>query len=148
MKKCKVLYGNLGFTIIELMIVVAIIGVIASFAIPIYNDFIARGKVSEAMTLLAGTKNTTIEFFGDRGYWPPSVKSVGGKTGGTYTTNIITGGSNPKFFVEVTMTGNPHDVGGKSLRLYWDANTITWWCSTEGTANPIPTKYLPAPCRE
>ena len=59
-----------GFTLIELMIVVAIIGILAAVAIPAYTDYIARAQVTEAINLLGGTKTPLSEFYADRGAWP------------------------------------------------------------------------------
>ena len=55
-----------GFTLIELMIVIAILGVLASFAIPIYNDYVTRTQVAEAIELLSGLKNPIQEYSGCR----------------------------------------------------------------------------------
>ncbi len=59
-----------GFTLIELMIVVAIIGILAAIAIPAYQDYTIRAQISEGLTLSAGAKTAVSEYFMDRGVWP------------------------------------------------------------------------------
>lgn len=126
-----------GFTLIELMIVVAIIGILAAVAIPAYSDYIKRGKVIEGLGLLAGLKTPAEEWFSAKGYFP-SVISLGGKTGGKYTTGI---GFLPQFsysakFDDVDITG--------VLMLNYDTPSKTWNCK-DGTT--IPQRFLPANCK-
>src|SRR4051812_30134099 len=77
-----------GFTLIELMIVVAIIGILAAVAIPAYQDYIARAQVSEAVNLMGGGKTPLAEYFSDKGSFPPAPSSVMGNTAGKYTSII------------------------------------------------------------
>ena len=78
-----------GFTLIELMIVVAIIGILAAVAIPAYQDYIARAQVSEAVNLLGGGKTPLAEYYADKGQFPSSPASVMGNLSGKYTASII-----------------------------------------------------------
>src|SRR5512147_206916 len=83
-----------GFTLIELMIVVAIIGILAAVAIPAYQDYIARSQVSEAVSLTAGGKTPMAEYFADKGVWPSTASDVMGNVAGKYVSNItITAGA-------------------------------------------------------
>jgi len=85
-----------GFTLIELMIVVAIIGILAAVAIPAYSDYLSRSKVVEAIGLMAGLKTPAEEWMASMGVYGtvPAPSEIGGKTGGKYTrsvTRIATG---------------------------------------------------------
>src|SRR5687767_4746204 len=77
-----------GFTLIELMIVVAIIGILAAIAIPAYQDYIARSQASEAVQLLGGAKTAMAEFYADKGRWPMAPTSVLGNNRGKYTSLV------------------------------------------------------------
>src|ERR1700704_500574 len=77
-----------GFTLIELMIVVAIIGILAAVAIPAYQDYIARAQVSEAVSLLGSSKTPMAEYFADKGFWPTMLSEVLGNTSGKYSGGI------------------------------------------------------------
>src|SRR6266496_2944093 len=83
-----------GFTLIELMIVVAIIGILAAVAIPAYQDYIARAQVSEAVSLLGSGKTPFAEYFASQGAWPPTASDVMGNTAGKYTSGIVIGACN------------------------------------------------------
>jgi len=77
-----------GFTLIELMIVVAIIGILAAVAIPAYQDYIARGQVSEAVSLTTGAKTPLSEYFNNFGFWPIAATDVISNPSGKYTSRI------------------------------------------------------------
>jgi len=139
-----------GFTIIELMIVVAVIAVIASIALPAYTDYTTRAKVSEAVTLLGGLKVPMVEYFWAETRWP-SVTTIGGKTTGVYTSVIesqvwIDNGIQ-RYGVVATMKTDPK-IGNKKLIMMYIPEIVDWECTTEGLGeDAIPQKYLPTPCR-
>ena len=144
-----------GFTLIELMIVVAIIGILAAVAIPAYQDYIARSQVSEAVSLMGSSKTPLAEYFADRGFWPSALSDVLGNTSGKYTggvTGVDTGtinGTASSYSVEATMkTANVNAaITGQSVRLTTVDAGKNWLCTTGGAAAPLSSKYLPGACR-
>jgi type IV pilus assembly protein PilA len=125
-----------GFTLIELMIVVAIIGILAAVAIPAYSDYLKRAKVAEAIGLMAGLKTPSEEYFGSKGYWPPSIASIGGKTVGKYTTGIgITGTGYSAKMIDTTISG--------TVLMTYDTVAKTWSC----VSTTVLPAYLPTACK-
>lgn len=138
-----------GFTIVELMITVAIIGVLAAISVPLYNDYISRAKVSEAITLTGGTRIPMQEYLGTWGRWP-TIASIGGKTKGNYVSLISAGKVDDNiYFVEALMKGDISQKGvyGKQMRLLYRVDTREWTCTTSGAANPLPHEYMPTSCK-
>jgi type IV pilus assembly protein PilA len=140
-------YLQRGFTLIELMIVVAIIGILAAVAIPAYQDYIARAQVSEAVTLTAGGKTPMSEFFADKGVWPSTADVVMGNLSGKYVSNItITAGGNVSTALTLQAkmkgTGVNSSIVDKTLELS-STDGKSWQCS----GGDISSKYRPAACR-
>ncbi len=139
-----------GFTLIELMIVVAIIGILAAVAIPAYQDYIARSQVSEAISLSAGGKTPLAEYFADRGTWPAASSDIMGNTAGKYTSTItLMGGANAttsSITVEARIknTGVNSGITAGLLSLATTDGGKTWVCTT-GTG--MAAKYVPSSCR-
>ena len=140
-------YVQKGFTLIELMIVVAIIGILAAVAIPAYQDYIARSQVSEAVSLTAGGKTPMAEYFADKGVWPSSASDVMGNTAGKYVSAItitVGGGLSSPIYLQARMkdANVNSSITGQTLILT-SVEGKTWDCTT-GT---IGAKYRPSACR-
>lgn len=141
-----------GFTLIELMIVVAIIGILAAVAIPAYQDYIARAQVSEAITLLGGAKTPMSEFYADNGRWPTTLASVVPNTTGSYVQSVtITSGANttsPSATLQALFkaTDVNSKIAAKTVIMTTATGGNTWTCSSGGTA-AIDDKYLPGACK-
>jgi type IV pilus assembly protein PilA len=142
-----------GFTLIELMIVVAIIGILAAVAIPAYQDYIARSQVSEAVNLLGSGKTPFAEYYADKGVWPPTAGDVMGNTSGKYTAAIeITGTPVTTAPGEITLmatmqpSGINSNITSTTLLLATSDGGKVWNCTVGGT-NAINPKYVPGACR-
>jgi len=140
-----------GFTLIELMIVVAIIGILAAVAVPAYQDYIARAQVSEAVYLLQSGKTGLAEYYGDKTSWPSAASEAVGNTAGKYTSGIAILGSSTTGSVtlEATMktSGINSAITSGTALLYTLDGGRTWECKTGVSATPLAAKYLPSVCR-
>ena len=136
-----------GFTLIELMIVVAIIGILAAVAIPAYQDYIARSQVSEAVSLTAGGKTPLAEYFNDKGTWPAAATDVMGNIAGKYVCTITLGGAVTTvgtISVEARMKNSGVNSAITDGTLILTSNDAKQWSCTSGNLAP---KYRPASCR-
>ena len=136
-----------GFTLIELMIVVAIIGILAAVAIPAYQDYIARSQVTEAVSLTSSGKTPLAEFFGDKGVWPSTADIAMGNLSGKYVSNVtITAGNSLSSPVTLTAVMRSSGVNTSLIDKTLDltsADGKQWSCS----GGNISSKYRPAACR-
>ncbi len=144
-----------GFTLIELMIVVAIIGILASIALPAYQDYTVRAKVSEGSVAASALKVGVTDMFADRGLAGIAAYKTEVEADNNILTDKITAveiGANGS--ISVTMGGIPQlgtdnvltftpTIGGNDLADDNSAGTIEWKCD----ASTINDKYLPAVCR-
>ena len=155
-----------GFTLIELMIVVAIIGILAAIAIPAYQDYITRSQVSEAVTLGGGLKSPLAEYGADKNAWPtlligPTATAASNQLNATligkYSTvaSSVTG-TYPAGAITVTMTTGKASSASKNTLTYTTANggsswacgnTLTDGITTAPTTTNIESKYLPNACK-
>ena len=143
-----------GFTLIELMIVVAIIGILAAIAIPAYQDYIARSQVSEGVQLLGGGKTPLAEFFADQGRWPSAAGSVMGTLRGKYVSHIAYDTGSPTNPTSLSLSleaifkpaGVSKLIQGKTM-VHATTNGGRIWACGVGTGTPIDIKYLPGACK-
>ena len=136
-----------GFTLIELMIVVAIIGILAAVAIPAYQDYIARSQVSEAVSLLGAAKTPIAEYISDKGAMPAITDAVS-TTQGKYTQSIALTGDVTNVTLTATMksSGVNSAITGGGVEMRSPDGTKTWNC-TAGASSGLASKYLPGACR-
>ena len=143
--------GKAGFTLLELMVVVAIIGVLAAVAIPAYNDYVKRSQVSEATGLLWGAKTPMAEYFANAKRWPAQPGEVLGTTSGKYTASITYFGTPDNAAADMTLmatmaAGVSHELAGTTFLLETTDGGATWSCRAGGP-KPISGAYLPEACK-
>ncbi|MES1940565.1 fimbrial protein (precursor) [Salinisphaera sp. T5B8] len=141
-----------GFTLIELMIVVAIIGILAAIAIPQYQNYTTRAKASEGLTLASSAKTAVAETYQTDGAYPTSNAEAGlpGTISGEYVSSVVVGNGG---VITVTFNSTDSALNGKTLTLTPSTTTgsgsaatatgsISWVC--DGT---LDNQYKPANCR-
>ena len=137
-----------GFTLIELMIVVAIIGILAALAVPMYLDYSVRAQVAEGLNLAAGAKVAVAEFYQDRGAYPPDNDTAGLEAPTNITGSYVTQ-------VEVVANGVIEVTFGNNVNVKIDTailsvvptdadGSVQWSCSGDAT---LVDKWLPPVCR-
>ncbi|MBH6486730.1 pilin [Neisseria meningitidis] len=160
-----------GFTLIELMIVIAIVGILAAVALPAYQDYTARAQVSEAILLAEGQKSAVTEYYLNHGIWPGDNNSAGVASTATdikgkYVKEVKV--ANGVITAEMKSSGVNKEIQGKKLSLWAKRQdgSVKWFCgqpvtrdanakaanaddvAADGTNGKIDTKHLPSTCRD
>ncbi|HEZ5660438.1 TPA: pilin [Neisseria meningitidis] len=157
-----------GFTLIELMIVIAIVGILAAVALPAYQDYTARAQVSEAILLAEGQKSAVTEYYLNHGKWPGGNSDAGvatsSKIKGKYVKEVTV--ANGVVTATMLSSGVNKEIQGKKLSLWAKRQdgSVKWFCGqpvtrTTATATDddvtadsgnekIDTKHLPSTCRD
>ncbi len=136
--------GNKGFTLIELMIVVAIIGILAAIAIPAYQDYTIRSKVTEGLTFADHAKTTVSEFYLANNAWPTSNASAGLPLvlSGNYVSGVTVAMSSGVSTITVTFSSSV--ASGLNVVLIpsvVSSSAVQWTCTGSNA------KYLPSSCK-
>ncbi|EMS3257572.1 pilin [Neisseria gonorrhoeae] len=159
-----------GFTLIELMIVIAIVGILAAVALPAYQDYTARAQVSEAILLAEGQKSAVTEYYLNNGIWPKDNDSAGVAASSTIKGKYVQKVEVNNGVVTATMASSNvnKEIQGKKLSLWAkrEDGSVKWFCGqpvTRDNANAanddtvtadtdtngkIDTKHLPSTCRD
>ena len=131
-----------GFTLIELMIVVAIIGILAAVAIPAYSDYTARAQAAEAFTILDGLKTPLVEANSQDGSWAQPTNSV---VAGSYVSGVTFTDSDtaPTIMATFKAAGaGPNDkIAGDTVTFTYTIATGVWTC-----ASTLPAEIEPKSC--
>ncbi|HEZ0446229.1 TPA: pilin [Neisseria meningitidis] len=159
-----------GFTLIELMIVIAIVGILAAVALPAYQDYTARAQVSEAILLAEGQKSAVTEYYLNHGIWPKNNTSAGVASSasdikGKYVQSVTV--ANGVVTAQMASSGVNKEIQGRKLSLWAKRQngSVKWFCGQPVTRDAptttnddvkadtaangkIDTKHLPSTCRD
>ncbi|ENV9944320.1 pilin [Neisseria gonorrhoeae] len=154
-----------GFTLIELMIVIAIVGILAAVALPAYQDYTARAQVSEAILLAEGQKSAVTEYYPNNGKWPADNGAAGVASSSSIKGKYVKEVKVENGVVTATMNSSNVNKEIKDKRLsLWakrENGSVKWFCGqpvtranagtdavTAGKDKEIDTKHLPSTCRD
>jgi type IV pilus assembly protein PilA len=137
-----------GFTLIELMIVVAIIAILAAIAIPAYQDYLVRTQVSEGAVLADGAKTAVAEFYSSTGRFPSNNLSAGLATAASISGKYVSSVTQVSGVITAAYGGpkastNIPSTSTLLISAIANAGSVNWTCKSA----TIATKYLPTSCR-
>lgn len=134
-----------GFTLIELMIVVAIVAILAALAVPAYQQHVARTQVAEGFSVASGARDAVVTYYGERGSFPPNNGDAGMPPPNTYSSRYLSSVSvTAAGQIEILFAPSAHAlIAGQTLVLeaHPAGGSISWTCSG------LDSRLLPAPCR-
>lgn len=133
-----------GFTLIELMIVVAIIGILAAVALPAYQDYTKRSHVSEGLALAGGAKTAVTEYYSSNGVWPTNNAAAGIAPKGSIVGNAVKEVAVDNSKITVTFNTKVAHNGKLTLQGSSAGGSVTWKCGADGD---VDSKYRPSNCR-
>jgi type IV pilus assembly protein PilA len=137
-----------GFTLIELMIVVTIIGILAAIAIPMYLDYTTRSQIAEGLNVAGGAKSAVTEYYQDRGAFPTNNAQAGLDAPGNITGKYVVSVSADSSGVITILYGNDAHpfINGETVILTATDHigSVGWACASGGV---IQAKHLPSACR-
>ncbi|ENW5315449.1 prepilin-type N-terminal cleavage/methylation domain-containing protein, partial [Neisseria gonorrhoeae] len=132
-----------GFTLIELMIVIAIVGILAAVALPAYQDYTARAQVSEAILLAEGQKSAVTGHYPNHGEWPKDNASAGvasaSEIKGKYVQKVEV--KNGVVTATMASSGVNKEIKGKKLSLWAKRQdgSVKWFCGQPVTRDKAVT---------
>ena len=132
-----------GFTLIELMIVVAIIGILAAIALPAYQDYTKRTHVSEGLTLAGGAKASVTEYYSSQGNFPSNNSSAGLAAATDIKGNAVKSVTVANGKIEITYNNKVTDNATLQLSPTTGAGGVQWSCK----GGTVIAKYRPSNCR-
>ena len=154
--KYKRMNQEQGFTLIELMIVIAIIGILAAVALPAYQDYTLRARVTEAIGLGSSAKTSVSEYFVSQGFMPPGAAAAGVNVIAAQqgVVNALTYHTTSTVAVPINFAAIRINVNtGAAVGAFWlvgtgSATGVAWNCATQGGVGDLAARYLPADCRD
>lgn len=140
-----------GFTLIELMIVVAIIAILAAIAIPAYQNYLIRAQVTEGMSLAGGAKAAVWDYVSNYGTFPSNNQSVGLPIAASISGKYVSGVDVARGKITVSFAGPSANTAIRTQQLVLSPSqgtgSITWSCNANAGTTLDP-KYLPSSCRD
>ena len=143
-----------GFTLIELMIVVAIIGILAAIAIPAYQDYTIRAQISEGLSLADGAKTALAEYYTNHGTFATSNTLAGLASPTSITGNYVSQVDASNGIIKITYSNTAPQKANQAINgavltlsaVTAGGGSISWSCGKTANGTTVNLKYLPSTC--